>query len=102
MPELDCEISRDGLLGGRVTILQPAGGYRTAIDPVLLAAAVPAQPGETVLDAASALSALTPTRASLDWPETAPRKAACPNRSASSKAICCRRHRTWWLAVSIM
>ncbi len=57
MPELDCEISRDGLLGGRVTILQPAGGYRTAIDPVLLAAAVPVQPGETVLDAGSGTGA---------------------------------------------
>lgn len=40
-----------------MTILQPAGGYRTAIDPVLLAAAVPAQPGETVLDAGSGTGA---------------------------------------------
>lgn len=57
MAEPDGEISRDGLLGGRVTILQPAGGYRAAIDPVLLAAAVPAQPGETVLDAGSGTGA---------------------------------------------
>lgn len=40
-----------------MTILQPAGGYRTAIDPVLLAAAVPAQPGETILDAGSGTGA---------------------------------------------
>ena len=40
-----------------MTILQPAGGYRAAIDPVLLAAAVPAQPGETVLDAGSGTGA---------------------------------------------
>ncbi len=49
--------SRDSLLGGRVTILQPAAGYRVAIDPVLLAAAVPAKPGETVLDAGSGTGA---------------------------------------------
>ena len=34
----------------RVALRQPAAGYRAAIDPVLLAAAVPAQSGETVLD----------------------------------------------------
>jgi tRNA1(Val) A37 N6-methylase TrmN6 len=44
-------VTEDGLLGGRVLILQPAGGYRVAIDTVLLAAAVPAGPGENVLDA---------------------------------------------------
>jgi tRNA1(Val) A37 N6-methylase TrmN6 len=42
--------TEDRLLGGRVRILQPAVGYRVAIDPVLLAAAVPARTGETVLD----------------------------------------------------
>lgn len=40
----------DRLLGGRVRLLQPARGYRAATDPVLLAAAVPAQAGERVLD----------------------------------------------------
>ncbi|MCS6877889.1 MAG: methyltransferase [Geminicoccaceae bacterium] len=43
--------TRDRLLGGRVVILQPRSGYRAAIDPVLLAAAVAAAPGESVLDA---------------------------------------------------
>jgi tRNA1(Val) A37 N6-methylase TrmN6 len=38
------------LLGGRVRFRQPAKGYRVAIDPVLLAAAVPAQDGERALD----------------------------------------------------
>lgn len=42
--------SEDTLLGGRVRLTQPVAGYRVAIDPVLLAAAVAAQPGETVLD----------------------------------------------------
>jgi len=38
------------LLGGRVQFRQPAKGYRVAIDPILLAAAVPAAAGERVLD----------------------------------------------------
>lgn len=40
----------DGVLGGRLRIRQPVDGYRAAIDPVLLAAAVPAKAGEQVLD----------------------------------------------------
>jgi len=52
MTEIGAEIAttEDALLDGRVTLRQPAGGYRAAIDPVLLAAAVPARPGESVLD----------------------------------------------------
>ncbi|TAL01399.1 MAG: methyltransferase domain-containing protein [Rhodospirillaceae bacterium] len=41
----------DRLLGGRVVLRQPVTGYRAAIDPVLLAAAVRAAPGARVLDA---------------------------------------------------
>src|SRR5699024_3864815 len=44
------ETSECCLLGGRVRLLQPAQGYRVAIDPVLLAAAVPARPGEKLLE----------------------------------------------------
>jgi len=40
------EATEDALLGGRVRLRQPATGYRAAVDPVLLAAAVPARPGE--------------------------------------------------------
>ena len=40
-------VSEDALLGGRVRLRQPVAGYRVAIDPVLLAAAVPAAAGET-------------------------------------------------------
>ena len=39
------------LLGGRVRYTQPAQGYRTGIEPVLLAASIPAAPGQTVLEA---------------------------------------------------
>lgn len=42
--------TEDALLGDRIRILQPQDGYRAAVDPVLLAAAVPATAGETVLD----------------------------------------------------
>ncbi len=36
------ETTHDALLGGRVAFRQPAHGYRAAIDPVLLAASLPA------------------------------------------------------------
>jgi len=54
-PSIDKEFAAEGrtldtLLGGRVRLRQPAEGYRAAIDPVLLAAAVPARIGERVLD----------------------------------------------------
>jgi tRNA1(Val) A37 N6-methylase TrmN6 len=37
----DPAVTEDALLGGRVHLQQPAQGYRVAIDPVLLAAALP-------------------------------------------------------------
>lgn len=43
-------LSRDAFLGGRVSLLQPRTGYRAGVDPVLLAAAVPARTGDHVLD----------------------------------------------------
>lgn len=44
------QLTDDALLGGRVKLLQPVSGYRVAIDPVLLAAAVPADVGDSILD----------------------------------------------------
>lgn len=44
------DTTADHLLGGRVQFRQPARGYRAAIDPVLLAASVPARDGESVLE----------------------------------------------------
>jgi tRNA1(Val) A37 N6-methylase TrmN6 len=41
--------SEDALLGGRLRLRQPTSGYRVAIDPVFLAAAVPAGPRDSVL-----------------------------------------------------
>jgi len=43
-------VSLDALLGGRVRLLQPRQGLRAAIDPVLLAASIPALAGEHVLE----------------------------------------------------
>jgi tRNA1(Val) A37 N6-methylase TrmN6 len=43
-------ITEDRLLSGRVLLRQPADGYRAAIDPVFLAAAVAAEPQQLVLD----------------------------------------------------
>jgi tRNA1(Val) A37 N6-methylase TrmN6 len=42
--------TEDRLLGGRVLLRQPASGYRVAIDPIFLAASVPAEPHHSVLD----------------------------------------------------
>lgn len=44
-------MSEDRLLGGRVLLRQPEAGLRAGLDAVMLAAAVPARPGETVLEA---------------------------------------------------
>lgn len=51
------DITEDTLLGGTVVLRQPARGYRAAIDPVLLAAAVGARAGETVLDVGAGVGA---------------------------------------------
>jgi tRNA1(Val) A37 N6-methylase TrmN6 len=42
--------TEDRLLSGRIRLKQPAVGYRVAIDPVFLAASVPAEPHQLVLD----------------------------------------------------
>lgn len=43
-------VSFDRFLGGRLTIRQPENGYRAGIDPVFLAAAVPAKAGQSALE----------------------------------------------------
>ena len=52
-PPEDAEtaVTEDRLLGGWVRLRQPAEGARAAIDPVFLAAAVPAQPNQQILEA---------------------------------------------------
>jgi tRNA1(Val) A37 N6-methylase TrmN6 len=51
-------VTEDALLGGRVRLLQPARGYRVAVDAVLLAAAVDAAPNARVLDLGAGVGAV--------------------------------------------
>ncbi|WP_171183919.1 tRNA1(Val) (adenine(37)-N6)-methyltransferase [Ruegeria sp. HKCCC2117] len=46
----DKELTRNNFLGGRVRLLQPEAGYRAGVDPVFLAASVPARTGQSVLE----------------------------------------------------
>jgi tRNA1Val (adenine37-N6)-methyltransferase len=50
-------ITQGHLLGGRVTYSQPATGFRSGIEPVLLAASVPARPGHHILEAGTGAGA---------------------------------------------
>ena len=50
MPADGAPLSEDSLLGGRVRLRQPVDGARVSIDAVFLAAAVPVEPGQVVLD----------------------------------------------------
>ena len=47
------ETTRDNFLGGALALLQPAKGYRAGADPVLLASAVEAKAGQSVLELGS-------------------------------------------------
>ncbi|MCW3474188.1 tRNA1(Val) (adenine(37)-N6)-methyltransferase [Limobrevibacterium gyesilva] len=51
------QVTRGFLLGGQLRHDQPANGHRTGIEPVLLAASVPAQPGQRVLEGGSGAGA---------------------------------------------
>jgi tRNA1(Val) A37 N6-methylase TrmN6 len=49
-PFSEDKLRHDAFLGGRLVIAQPGQGYRAGIDPVLLAASIPARAGQSVLD----------------------------------------------------
>lgn len=51
------QVTEDWLLDGRVRLFQPVDGYRVGVDAVLLAAAVPARAGQTVLDVGTGVGA---------------------------------------------
>lgn len=44
------DVTRDAFLGGTIHVLQPRKGFRSGIDAVVLAASVPAQTGDSVLE----------------------------------------------------
>jgi tRNA1(Val) A37 N6-methylase TrmN6 len=73
------DLTDDDFLDGRVSILQPRNGFRSGVDAVLLAASVPAQPSDQVLElgcgagaASACLAARIPglTLAGLELQET--------------------------------
>ena len=87
------DTSENAYLDGRLTIRQPAKGYRAGVDPVLLAASVPARTGESVLElgcgvgtAALCLAARVPNLA-LTGVELQPTYAALARENASSNAL---------------
>lgn len=89
----DEALTEDGFLGGRLRILQPRHGYRAATDPVFLAAAVAAGPGEAVLElgcgagvATLCLAARVPDL-SLSGIELQPAYAALARRNAALNGI---------------
>ena len=51
------DFTEDHMLNGRVALRQPRQGFRAGLDAVLLAAFVPAKPGETVLEAGTGTGA---------------------------------------------
>ena len=58
IPSMEMVPTENGLLGGRVRLLQPARGYRVAVDAVLLAAAVDARSGQHILDLGAGVGAV--------------------------------------------
>ncbi len=53
------EVTENFLLDGKVVLNQPKQGYRVAIDPVLLAAAVPALSKQSILDVGAGVGGAT-------------------------------------------
>ncbi len=51
------EVTHDHLLDGRIRYTQPAQGFRSGIEPILLAASIPLRPGERLLEAGSGAGA---------------------------------------------
>ena len=54
---VEADITSGHLLDGRVAYAQPRSGFRSGIEPVLLAASVPARPGDHVIEAGSGAGA---------------------------------------------
>ena len=50
-------VTHGHLMDGRVSYAQPAEGFRSGIEPVLLAAAIPARPGQHVIEGGSGAGA---------------------------------------------
>ena len=55
--DVAARLTQGHLLGGKLRYTQPAEGFRSGIEPVVLAAAIPARPGQAVLEAGSGAGA---------------------------------------------
>ncbi len=55
--EAEAETTKGHLLGGRVRYAQPRSGFRSGIEPVLLAACIPARAGQLVVEAGTGAGA---------------------------------------------
>lgn len=90
---MSTEQTHDCFLGGRLRLAQPRRGYRAATDPVLLAAACPAMPGQAVLElgcgvgVASFCLGLRVPGLALHGLEVQPDYAAFARRNAASTGI---------------
>lgn len=89
----EADLTRDAFLGGRLSLWQPRRGYRAGVDPVLLAAAVPARAGQSALDlgcgagaAALCLAARVPG-VRLAGVELQPDYAALASRNAAEAGV---------------
>ncbi len=58
-PDSSKDSTLDGLLDRRLSLRQPRQGYRAGDDAILLASAVRARPGQTVLDAGAGVGAVS-------------------------------------------
>ena len=92
------EVTEGHLLGGRLAYAQPRTGFRSGIEPVLLAASVAARPGECVLEAGAGagaallcLAARLPAVGALGV-ESDPRLAALAARNIRSNGFSGRLH----------
>ncbi len=89
----DLPVTEDAFLGGQLTMRQPKAGPRAGIDAVFLAAACPARPGETVLEAGagSGIVSLAVARrvsdASVTGIEIDPRLAVLAGRNAEANGL---------------
>lgn len=85
-------LTQDEFLGGALTIAQPKQGYRAGIDPVVLAASVPAGSGHSVLELGcgggiASLCLARRTGAALTGVELQPQYATLARTNADANAI---------------
>jgi len=89
-------LTSDLFMGGEIEVLQPSEGYRAGTDPVLLAAAVPASAGQSVLELGCGVGVATLCLArrvsglTLSGVELQPAYAALARRNARANGVAAR------------